>query len=249
MVRATIFPIPIRSLWVAAALCLGVNAAGADEADLREEMVRVIERYAWHMEAELGQRHLDQRVLQVMRRLPRHDFVPDDVREEAYADRPLPIGHGQTISQPFIVAFMSHLLEPQPDHVVLEIGTGSGYQAAVLAEIVERVCTIEIIPGLGESAKAALEAMNFANVRTKIGDGYHGWPECGPYDGIVVTAAAGHVPPPLIEQLKPGARMIIPVGEPYSTQQLVLVTKEADGHVTTRQMLPVRFVPFVRGSP
>ena len=249
MVRATIFSILVRTLWVAAVLCFTAITARADEAELREEMVRVIERYAWHMEVELGQRHLDQRVLEVMRRLPRHNFVPDDVRVAAYADRPLPIGYGQTISQPFIVAFMSHLLEPQPGHVVLEIGTGSGYQAAVLAEIVEQVCTIEIIPGLGKRAKATLEALNFANVRTKIGDGYHGWPECGPYDGIVVTAAAGHIPPPLIAQLKPGARMIIPVGEPYSTQQLVLVTKEADGRVTTRQMLPVRFVPFVRGSP
>ena len=249
MVRATIFSILIRTLWVAAVLCFAAITARADEAELREEMVRVIERYAWHMEVELGQRHLDQRVLEVMRRLPRHNFVPDDVRVAAYADRPLPIGYGQTISQPFIVAFMSHLLEPQPGHVVLEIGTGSGYQAAVLAEIVEQVCTIEIIPGLGKRAKATLEALNFANVRTKIGDGYHGWPECGPYDGIVVTAAAGHIPPPLIAQLKPGARMIIPVGEPYSTQQLVLVTKEADGRVTTRLMLPVRFVPFVRGSP
>ena len=231
-----------------AALAVPQAMSAEETAARRTAMVRVIERYAWHMEAELGQRHLDQRVMEVMRQLPRHRFVPEDVRISAYADRPLPIGFGQTISQPFIVAFMSHLLEPQPSHVVLEIGTGSGYQAAVLAEIVAEVCSIEIIPALGERARGTLDELDLENVRTKIGDGYYGWPECGPFDGIVVTAAAGSIPPPLIDQLKPGGRMIIPVGDPYTTQQLVLVTKKADGAVTARQMLPVRFVPLVRGK-
>lgn len=249
-----LFPFPRRRVAAMLALCgfaaIAVpQATGAEEtAARRTEMVRVIERYAWHMEEELGQRHLDQRVMEVMRQLPRHRFVPEDVRLAAYADRPLPIGFGQTISQPFIVAFMSHLLAPQPSHVVLEIGTGSGYQAAVLAEIVAEVCSIEIIPALGERARGTLDALGLDNVRTKIGDGYYGWPECGPFDGIVVTAAAGSIPPPLIDQLKPGGRMIIPVGDPYTTQQLVLVTKKADGAVTARQMLPVRFVPLVRGK-
>jgi protein-L-isoaspartate(D-aspartate) O-methyltransferase len=226
--------------------CPWVAHAQDDAAARRQKMVEVIERYAWSLEAELGTRQMDAQVLEVMGALPRHLFVPEEQRGEAYADRPVPIGYGQTISQPLIVAFMTHLLEVEPDHVVLELGTGSGYQAAVLAKLAKTVCSIEIIPGLGERAAAVLNDLGLDNVRTRIGDGYYGWPECGPFDGIIVTAAAGHIPPPLIAQLKPGGKMIIPVGSPYVTQQLVLVDKLADGRVTTRQVLAVRFVPLVR---
>jgi protein-L-isoaspartate(D-aspartate) O-methyltransferase len=243
-----------RSLLLAAALIAAVSCpwtaqAQDDHAERRQRMVEVIERYAWHLEAELGARKIDKRVLEAMGVLPRHLFVPEDRRREAYADRPVPIGHGQTISQPLIVAFMTHLLEVEPDDVVLELGTGSGYQAAVLAKLVKSVCSIEIIPDLGNTAAEVLGSLGLDNVRTRIGDGYYGWPECGPFDAIVVTAAAGHIPPPLVAQLKPGGKMIIPVGSPYVTQQLVLIDKLADGRVTTRQMLAVRFVPLVREAP
>ncbi len=226
--------------------CPWTAQARDDFAAKRQRMIEVIERYAWSLEAELGARQMDARVLEVMGALPRHLFVPEDRRGEAYADRPVPIGYGQTISQPLIVAFMTHLLELEPDDVVLELGTGSGYQAGVLAELVHKVCSIEIVPGLGERAADVLDDLSLDNVETRIGDGYYGWPECGPFDAIIVTAAAGHIPPPLVAQLKPGGKMIIPVGSPYVTQQLVLIDKLADGRVTTRQVLAVRFVPLVR---
>jgi protein-L-isoaspartate(D-aspartate) O-methyltransferase len=190
---------------------------------------------------------LDPAVLDAMGSVPRHRFVREGDIEHAYENRPLPIGHGQTISQPYIVAIMTDLLEPEAGDSVLEVGTGSGYQAAVLAEIVESVRTIEIIEPLGESARQRLETLGYDNVEVRIGDGYYGWPEQAPFDGIVVTAVASHVPPPLLAQLKPGGRMIIPVGSRFLTQQLVLVEKDADGTVTTRQILPVRFVPLTGG--
>ena len=179
-----------------------------------------------------------------MARTPRHLFVPEGERDRAYDDRPLPIGYGQTISQPFMVAYMTHMLKPAPDHVVLEIGTGSGYQAAILAPLVQRVCTIEIIPELGERARRRLEEQGYDNVRTRIGDGYYGWEDCGPFDGIVVTAAADHIPPPLLEQLKPDGRLIMPVGGPFVMQHLVLATKGTDERLYTRQLLAVAFVPL-----
>ncbi len=221
-------------------------AGAADHAPQREEMVRTIEQHARYTSEIVGEDGLSPRVLEVMRTVRRHLFVPERRRSLAYADRPLEIGYGQTISQPFIVALMTHLLEPGPDHVVLEIGTGSGYQAAVLSPLVAKVCTIEVIAELGEAAAKRLAALGYANVETKIADGYHGWPECGPFDAIVVTAAADHVPPPLVEQLKPGGRMVIPVGGMFATQHLTLVEKTGSGEVLTRQLLPVRFVPFTR---
>lgn len=184
--------------------------------------------------------------LAAMEKVPRHLFVPAAQRRFAYTDRPLPIGFGQTISQPFIVAYMTQIIDPRPGQRVLEIGTGSGYQAAVLAEIVGQVYTIEIVPELGRSAQRLLNEL-YDNVHVKIGDGYFGWEEGAPFDAIVVTAAAGTIPPPLIEQLKPGGKMIIPVGSPYMTQQLMLVEKRAN-RVTTRSLMPVRFVPFTRGN-
>jgi protein-L-isoaspartate(D-aspartate) O-methyltransferase len=186
----------------------------------------------------------DERVLTAMDKVPRHRFVPAGEVRNAYANRPLPIGHGQTISQPYIVALMTELAVPRRDSVVLEIGTGSGYQAAILAELVRTVCTIEIIEPLARQADARLRAERYANVRNKVGDGWYGWPECGPFDAIVVTAAASQIPPPLVQQLKPGGRMVIPVGAPFLAQHLVLVDKAADGTVSTRQVLPVAFVPL-----
>lgn len=183
-------------------------------------------------------------VLEAMGRVPRHLFVPRVLRPRAYADHPLPIGEGQTISQPYIVALMTDLVEPDADDVVLEVGTGSGYQAAILAELVDHVYSIEIIPELARRAAGDLERLGYDNVTTRLGDGYFGWEEHAPFDAIVVTAAASHVPPPLIEQLAPGGRMVIPVGGRFTTQLLLLVEKTADDEIITRQIAAVRFVPL-----
>jgi protein-L-isoaspartate(D-aspartate) O-methyltransferase len=186
----------------------------------------------------------DARVLAALATVPRHEFVSPDWRRHAYENRPLPIGHGQTISQPLIVAYMTELLECAEGSRVLEIGTGSGYQAAVLAQLGARVHTIEIVAALGEAARERFKRLGYARVETRIGDGYDGWKEAAPFDGIIVTAAANHIPPPLLEQLKPGGRMVIPLGNPFGTQHLVVVRKDDSGRVTTRKVLPVRFVPL-----
>lgn len=188
-------------------------------------------------------------VLDSMRKTPRHRFVPAELQRRAYDDQPLPIGYGQTISQPYVVARMTELLEPKSDHSVLEIGTGSGYQAAVLSPLVARVYTIEIIEPLGNSARQRLASLGYKNVEVRAGDGYFGWPERAPFDGIIVTAAADHIPPPLIEQLKPGGRMVIPVGSPFAPQMLVLVTKGRKGprDIEVRSLMPVAFVPLTGG--
>lgn len=211
-------------------------------------MINTIEEHARLAPAAVEKGAIDPAVLEAMGKVARHEFVPDDVRAYAYQDRPLPIGYGQTISQPFIVAMMTDLLKVKPGDKVLEIGTGSGYQAAVLSPLAKRVYSIEIVPELGKRAGEVLDKLDFDNVETKIADGYYGWPEAAPFDGIVVTAAASHIPPPLVQQLKPGGRMVIPVGGPFSAQQLMLVEKLPDGGVTTRQILPVRFVPFTRAE-
>ena len=184
-------------------------------------------------------------VLKAMRKVPRHLFVPEEDIDEAYRDHPVPIGYGQTISQPYIVAYMTDVIDPQPHHKVLEIGTGSGYQAAVLAEIVDSVFTIEIIPPLGKTAAKRLQTLGYRNIQVKIADGYYGWEEHAPFDAIVVTAAAEYIPPPLIRQLKDGGKMVIPVGSPFFTQMLMLVKKNGD-KITTKSLMPVRFVPFRR---
>ena len=183
--------------------------------------------------------------LQAMRTVERHLFVDSQLANKAYEDNPLPIGHGQTISQPFIVAYMTSLIEPRPHFRVLEIGTGSGYQAAVLAEIADSVFTMEIIPELGEMAEKRLEALGYENVRVIVGDGYRGLPEKAPFHAIVVTAGAEHIPPPLLEQLAEGGKMIIPVGSQFAVQYLILIEKKK-GRITTKNMMPVRFVPFTR---
>lgn len=195
----------------------------------------------------LDRQELDERVISAMESVPRHRFVPDNQRRFSYENRPLPIGYGQTISQPYIVAIMTDLLELQPGDRVLEIGTGSGYQAAVLAELVREVYSIEIVEPLGERSTALLADLGYGNLRTRIGDGYYGWEDAAPFDAIIVTAAASHVPPPLVKQLKPGGRMLIPVGSQFMAQQLVIVEKQQDGSLHTRQLLPVRFVPLTGG--
>lgn len=187
----------------------------------------------------------DKATLAAMRKVPRHLFVPDDLMPEAYRDNPLPIGYGQTISQPYMVAYMTQTIHPRKGMRILEIGTGSGYQAAILAEIVDSVFTIEIVKQLGEKSSALLHSLGYNNVVVRIGDGFAGWPEHGPYDGIIVTAAAEVVPPPLIAQLKEDGRLIIPLGKPGGIQTLVLGYKEK-GEFVTKDLLLVRFVPFVR---
>lgn len=182
-------------------------------------------------------------VLEAIAEVPRERFVAPEQAGEAYLNAPLPIGHGQTISQPFIVALMTGALRPRPDHRVLEIGTGSGYQAAVLSRLVRDVYSIEIVAELAERAVAALQAQAISNVHVRIGDGHRGWPEASPFDGIIVTAAADEVPDALVRQLKPGGRMVLPVGS--WRQMLVVVTRGEDGHVSRQDLLPVRFVPFV----
>ena len=188
----------------------------------------------------------DKPTLTAMRSVERHRLVPKAQVEYAYEDRPLPIGYGQTISQPYMVGYMTEVIRPRAGMKVLEIGTGSGYQAAVLAEIVDEVYTIEIVEALAKTAKSSLEEMGYSNIHVREGDGYFGWEEHAPFDAIIVTAASPFIPPPLIEQLKEGGKMVIPVGAPFTTQQLMLVEKQKDGTRKTRNLLPVRFVPFTR---
>lgn len=187
----------------------------------------------------------DPEVLRALRAVRRHLFVPAKVEPYAYTDRPLPIGYGQTISQPYIVALMTEIVRPAPHHRVLEIGSGSGYQAAVLAELVAHVFTVEIVPELAEWAGQRLDQAGYRNTSVRHGDGFYGWAEQAPFDAIVVTAATPHIPPPLLEQLQDGGRMIIPVGSPFRTQQLVLIEKDGE-RITSRNILPVQFVPFTR---
>ena len=206
-----------------------------ERAEEREEMVEWIARqYSL----------TDERVLRALRNVPRHLFMPASVRNLAYADTPLPIGYGQTISQPFMVAYMTKMLDLEPDDKVLEIGTGSGYQAAVLAELTSHVFTIEIIEPLGEIAGDRLASLGYGSIQTRIDDGYFGWSDHAPFDAIIVTAAAGHVPPPLVQQLAPGGKIVIPVGPVHQVQVLLLVTKDVDGTVRTQALMPVRFVPM-----
>ena len=218
-----------------------------DYAGLRRDMLNTIARLASLTAQGTGIETIDPAVMAAIERVPRHEFVPEEVESSAYANRPLSIGHGQTISQPYIVALMTHLLEVEAGGRTLEIGTGSGYQAAVLAELDAHVHTIEIVEPLAGRAARRLARLGYDGVRTRLGDGYYGWPEAAPFDAIVVTAAAAHVPPPLVEQLAPGGVLVIPVGEPFAVQLLLLVRKQETGEVNVRQILPVRFVPLTGG--
>jgi protein-L-isoaspartate(D-aspartate) O-methyltransferase len=227
---------------------IAVHPAAGDDFDAsRQRMLAEIRGNAAAVGTIAGKSGIDDAVLAAMARVPRHRFVPLPLQASAYDDRPLPIGFGQTISQPFIVALMTALLQIDADDSVLEVGTGSGYQAAVLGELARAVFSIEIIPELAESARRLLDALHYRNVQVQAGDGYFGWPEHGPFDAIIVTAASGHIPPPLIDQLRPGGRMVIPVGGAFAVQQLVMVEKRPDGSVITRHLLPVRFVPLTGG--
>jgi len=211
----------------------------------RARLLREIEHDARSTASFTGRKRLSGAVLTAIGRIPREDYVGEADRARAYVNRPLPIGHGQTISQPFIVALMTELIDPRPGQTVLEIGTGSGYQAAVLAELVAHVYSVEVVEELASRAADRLEAEGVANVTVRHGDGAEGWPEHAPYDGIVVTAAAREIPPALVAQLKHGGRMILPVGPAGSEQMLTLVTKDAEGRVATEAVLPVAFVPLV----
>lgn len=212
--------------------------------DARQRMVSEIVDDVVETASQLGRDRLNPRVLDALKNVKRHEFVPLENRKRSYKNRPLPIGHGQTISQPYMVAIMTDLLNLDPGDKVLEIGTGSGYQAAILAELVDKVYTIEIVAPLGKEAGKRLKRLHYGNVDVRIGDGYYGWKEQSPFDAIIVTAAGSHIPPPLIRQLKPGGRMVVPVGSRFMTQELLLVEKNAEGDVTTRQLLPVIFVPL-----
>jgi len=213
-------------------------------AEEREEMLRTIEAECRYTQGLTGKSRLSARVMAAMGKVAREEFVPKAMRTNAYGNSPLPIGNGQTISQPFIVALMTDLLEPEPADVILEIGAGSGYQAAVLAELVKEVHTIEIIPTLAQTAGERLTSLGYANVTVTEGDGYQGLPQHAPYDGIIVTAAAPHIPPPLLAQLRPGANLVIPVGQPHSVQELMVVRKDIQGKAHKEMALAVAFVPL-----
>jgi len=239
-----------------AALFLG-SAAPADEFEVvaaedvqyreaREELVKVIERRVVEARAYLRKSELDPRVMAAMAAVRRQEFVPEDLRFAAYENRPLPIGQGQTISQPSLVAMMTDLLELPEDCRVLEVGTGSGYQAAVLANFCTDIYTIEIVEELGLQARETLAEQGYDNVHVRIGDGFAGWPEHGPFDGVIVTAAADEPPPPLVEQLKPDGLMVIPLRQESGYEELVVIRKHSDGTLRERVIFPVRFVPFTR---
>lgn len=211
------------------------------------EMIAQIEAEARSTADYTGRSRFDSRVLAAIKRVPRHEFVPASEKDMAYLNIALPIGHGQTISQPYIVALMTDLLALGPDAVVLEIGTGSGYQAAVLAQMVRQVYSVEIIPAIAAKAKARFTRLGITNIEVRVGDGYYGWPEHAPFDGIVVTAAAPQIPPLLVEQLKPGGRLVIPLGRPLDRQDLTVAEKSEDNQLSLRSVLPVAFVPFQQG--
>lgn len=210
----------------------------------RNRLLQEIRAEAWDTRDYTGRAEFDPRVMDALHAVPRHEFVAEGSLHLAYANHPLPIGHGQTISQPYIVALMTDLIRPEADHVVLEIGTGSGYQAAVLSALVKQIYSIEIVPALAREADVRLRRLGYYNVAVRSGNGRLGWPQHAPYDAILVTAAASRIPPALVAQLKPGARLVIPLGYPHDAQELIVVEKRADGGVEETPVLPVAFVPL-----
>jgi protein-L-isoaspartate(D-aspartate) O-methyltransferase len=211
-------------------------------------MLHDIETEARYTRELIGRETFATRVMQAMGEVPREKFVLPNMQGAAFENGPLPIGHGQTISQPYIVALMTDLLEPEADHAILEIGTGCGYQTAVLSRLCAKVYTVEVVRELAAAAADRLQSLGYRNIEFLIGNGYAGWPDHAPYDGIIVTAAASHIPPALVEQLKPGGRLVIPVGKPYGYQNLMLVEKDEQGEVSTRTILGVAFVPLVEAG-
>jgi len=208
-------------------------------------MLRTIEIECSYTSGTTGVKKISKRVMDTMAAVPRDEFVPEEMKPYAFDNGPLPIGNGQTISQPFIVALMTDLLHPEAEKTILEIGTGCGYQAAIIARLVKRVHTIEIVPVLAGQARDRLEDLGIRNVEVHLGDGHKGLPKFAPFDGIIVTAAANRIPASLIEQLKPGGRLVIPVGPPNSLQFLMLIEKDRNGLVDSREVLAVSFVPFI----
>ncbi len=211
-------------------------------------MIEVIESELEYTRSIIGRDRFSPRVMEAMEKVPRDEFVPEDLKFLAFDNGPIPIGHGQTISQPYIVALMTDLLEPEPDHIVLEVGTGSGYQTAILSQLCKQVYSIEVISALSEAAEARFKKLGYNNIETRVGNGYQGWPEYAPYDRIIVTAAATCIPEPLKEQLKPGGRMVIPVGLPHMRQELMLLEKDQAGEINISPILGVAFVPLVDTS-
>lgn len=212
-----------------------------------DNMLRTIEAETEFTKDLTGRSVLDPRVMEAMKDVPRGEFVPREMKAKAFANNALPIGEGQTISQPFIVALMTDLLNPQSDQIILEIGTGSGYQAAILSRLVKQVYSLEIVPPLAVQAAHRLEQLGYNNIEIRVGDGHIGWPEQAPYDGIIITAAASHLPPALLSQLKPGGRLVIPVGLPYMHQELMLIEKDQRGECHSTDILGVVFVPMIGG--
>jgi len=239
-----------RPILSALGLVAAIAGGGAEAQDRyareREVLLLEIAAMARDTRRETGRAAFSERVMSAIARVPRHRFVPEAYASRAYANLPLPIGQGQTISQPYIVALMTELLETKSGDTILEIGTGSGYQAAVLAELVDRVYSIEIVEPLGKRAQAVLAQLGYKNVVVRLGDGYNGWPERAPFDGIIVTAATPQVPPALLAQLKPGARVVIPLGGQNDVQFLRVLVKQTDDSIATQTNLPVRFVPLTR---
>jgi protein-L-isoaspartate(D-aspartate) O-methyltransferase len=241
----------MHRLFAFIALAVGMSMAAESisqdrYAAQRERMVANIADMARETGDATGRGEFSPQVMAAMRKVPRHRFVPATVLSSAYDNRPLPIGDGQTISQPYIVALMTELLNPKTGHTVLEVGTGSGYQAAVLAEIVAKVYSIEIVEPLGRKAAETLRTIGYGNIVVRIGDGYSGWKEHAPFDGILVTAAPAEIPQPLVDQLKPGGRMVVPVGGRFDVQDLIVIEKKSDGSTTLKHTIPVRFVPLTR---
>ncbi len=224
-----------------------MTASGAGRSGIppeREAMLEAVRESVRNSADYTGRSELSDKVMDAMGAVAREEFVLPEYRHLAYRNTPLPIEAGQTISQPLIVALMTELLDPQPGDVILEVGTGSGYQAAVLAKLVKHVYSVEIVEELATSAAAVLQRLGYDNVTVRAGDGYAGWPQHAPFDGIVVTAAAEHLPPPLLQQLKPGGKLVIPVGEEHGYQELLVVEVDQTGKITRQSVLPVRFVPL-----
>ncbi len=214
-----------------------------------KQMLDTIETEAKYTASFTGRAKFSDRVMQAMAEVDRKEFVPEGYRYRAYDNGPLPIGYGQTISQPYIVALMTELLDLTPESIVLEVGTGSGYQAAILSRLSKQVYTVERVKQLAAEVRRRFEELGYTNIETRCANGYNGWPEKAPFDAITVTAAATHIPKPLLEQLKPGGRMVIPVGLPYMHQELILVTKNADGEIQSKSILGVAFVPLISEEP
>jgi protein-L-isoaspartate(D-aspartate) O-methyltransferase len=241
----------MRTKWLAVAVAIfAAHEAAAEEAACARERAAMIETIRTHAQRDTTAlpQGISEEVLKVMEGIERHKFIPDGTCVIGYVDRPVPIGHRSTISQPFIVALMTHLADVKPDHTSLEIGTGSGYQAAILARMAKQVCTVEIVAPLAVGAIKVLGDLGYDNARVRVGDGYQGWPECGPFDSIIITAAIGHIPTPLMEQLKVGGRLVMPLGAPDNVQYLTVIEKTGPGPGETkgRIVMLVRFVPFVR---